>query len=148
MEDNFIYAIKVLGVTKGFNRIYNKQLYIGKYKKENNIDVSLIDVTDFDGNVINKHSFPSSKRYGTLLGIEIQDVSSPTIRTGMPGSSDIILFNSFIEAKLQKLIDMKHIKTYFEEEIDKLKKRAQENMPKGIDELFKNYSEKFPEYLI
>ena len=148
MEDYYVYAIKPIGVTKGFGRVYNKQLYVGQYIRKSDIDIELIKVTDFNGKEIKKHSFPKECRFGTFFGIKTEDVGDARIHTGMPSTRAVTLFSTFIEAKLQKLIDIKHIKIYFEEEMRKLQERAEKNLPNNIEEIFEEYSGKYPEYMI
>jgi len=143
-----LYAIKPIGVTKGFGRVYNKQLYIGKYEVINGTDIKLVEVQDFNKNIIKRHSFPASLKYGSYNGIQTEDVGSENIYSGMPNTNSVILFVTLVEAKLQKLIDIKYIKIYFEKELRKLQERAENNLPKNIEEIFEEYSGKYPEYLI
>ena len=149
-----LYAIKPIGVSKSYNRVYNKQEHIAKYNVDeiNGLtNIHLIETLDFNRNNIKKSTFKITRAYPKHDAIDRYiktELDKSPIYTGAPRSDYIILFETFEEAQAQKLLDLMQIKDYFKKALEGILLQMEKNLPKDLDETYDKFFTKYPEYLI
>jgi hypothetical protein len=132
--DNIFYIVKEIGMSKGFKIIYNKQEQIGVYKKTGDHNYELLTVVDSNNQEIpEKKQLKFEQTYNVNFNMTMDNLNNIKIIGYRPGPFDVLFFNNFQDAVIAKLLMLKKIQEYFDEELEKLKIIMKKNMPEDIE---------------
>jgi len=151
---SIVYGILPVSVSKGYNKVYNKQMIVGKYERTykpttNNrqiYNLKLLELIPITGTQKQADSKRSSFDCFTSYNKIQYDVENIKVITGI--NSSVEFFDTFELAKLAKYVYMDSIRIYFDEHLKAIKNTMEANLPKNMDEEIQAIYDEMPEYLL